>query len=793
MALPRSPNDSYAEASAPPMVLTPRPLHTKLEFTAPQVSTSALHLNPCDISARVLRKYGNRRVDWTDVNGVTTSLLDEENGGGLSEAVLYSCSLSLAAQVESPNGVPAVNEYGTVAGNPPEASVKQRLQAPQRGKSPSLFSRVLSFFSGDSRTKERGLGTTNSTTNRTPLLAPRSNNNNNKATTIPATINSSLDEDSLCGGTISQPYQGRAQRQNSASVPLLPRDTRQKQNARMLRPPARFVMKHYDTTVVDTPNFAIRLARHLTSTTAEKMASHEVFFYSKLACFFCESDSPFRVPRPFFISTVDEGDPGLCRYVCCGSGSGTTATIAVEDMRGSGFTFHHQDREGLFDESQIHAVLVAMAYLHSSMWGRCTEPTLAPRDSASILLFVHRASQRLRNLRSKNEFSKIHLSNVFKKWAQYPEARYVRVHSVQKMIAFLQFKWDIVRSEALGIVTRRETVVHGDVHYKNIGFRRKVDKVAQRENSEGGGGGGGAPTGVGLLQRYFSTDHIVGTASSAHNDQKGKTSPLTPVAKQTAERIDVQPCFLDFQSCGPGSLAAEVLYFLCTSIPVDVDLNSHQALLDFSTSTSTSKSPIPAQREGGVSPFPPQAVPSGQSIFTQPRSGDHTATTSGGQQGVTATSSSTESCGNFAPSINTNSFAGLSPLPGVDDDGAAQAIASALTSARLRSTSSINSSIMTLSELLSFDVMLITAYFQNLDPHVQRAYPLPQLIRDVYVLARHWAGCIFFDLEGSTPEERLALKKLPQFQKLIVWGEKTAERVFAMCVAVFAIVDGPAA
>ena len=195
-------------------------------------------------------------------------------------------------------------------------------------------------------------------------------------------------------------------------------------------PPSVFVLKHYDTRRVDTPSLIIRLARHLIHATAEEMYRHEVIFYAVARPLLTASSghppryggvggrpasvlsdgagggstigglsgsaatilarraaggSPvavagsrltrFLTPEPLFISVFDRGDPGLLSYVCCGSGSGSTAVVGLTDLTRHGFSFAHGDDIGLSDRVLISSCLSAISELHSQCWcapGRST-------------------------------------------------------------------------------------------------------------------------------------------------------------------------------------------------------------------------------------------------------------------------------------------------------------------------------------------------------------------------------------------------------------------------------------
>lgn len=716
-----------------PHILSPRPLHLKPQFTHPELRVAALALKPKDITAKFLQRYGRQPFQWNRVRNVSCTPFHELIG--LSEAIMYHAVLDIA---------PDVGSHGSSADTPQQifssygATTPTVMGSSKPSGTPSKAALFLKKVWWRTKTlvriKQKSGGYTSPTLHGGGTDAGSSSINDEFAY-IPfgANLNNfdlfNSAEQSLRSSSLTHPS-----------------------------PPQFLVVKHYDTSIVDTPNFVFRLARHLTATTAEKMASHELFFYAKLSAFFCDAASPFRCPKPMFIAQLDRGDPGFCQYVCCGTGSGTVATIGLEDMQRSGFTFDHTQGDGLYEESTIYSVLIALAYLHSCLWDRCHEPSLQGLEPASIILFIHRAAPKIQHLRSKKEFAKISIRSVFDRWSTYPPSSYLNSPSTRLMFGFLQHRWDIIRTSALEIIHRRDTVLHGDVHYKNIGFRTKhiVGSVGSTQSnrqrrsaaaatSGGGGGDRGAGAAGGMLHRFFSQENIAtaggvpALVTSPRVLHATQPYPTSPIAKQNAETLDVQPCFLDYQSSGPGSIAAELLYFMCTSVPVDVDLSSHDDLLDVSQYQHNSSSAHSAPPLSGVA-------------------------------------------------LTSNSFAGLSPVA-VDSDDAT--VAAAMSSARVRSASTCSTAgKMTLGELLSFDVMLITTYHQNLDPHVQVGYPLPQLIHDVYVLARHWTGCVFFDLASSDPRERATLKTLSQYKQMITWGERTAERVVAMCVAVFAEVDG---
>eukprot|EP00388_Colpodella_angusta_P049292 GDKK01079197.1.p1 GENE.GDKK01079197.1~~GDKK01079197.1.p1 ORF type:complete len:926 (-),score=39.88 GDKK01079197.1:90-2867(-) len=213
-----------------------------------------------------------------------------------------------------------------------------------------------------------------------------------------------------------------------------------------------------------------------------------------------------------------------------------------------------RDVPGLHSERQMCAVVRGLAYLHSIMWGRCGEPVIRSElDVATIPRLIHRAvdesspsaSQNATATRllkmgfNKNFRSVRNLREHLQKWFTYEPSQIFLLPQIQNSIMFTQVRWEEIREEALLIVNSRETVVHGDAHYKNCGFKNLPPGV----KVFGGGG---------------------------KNSAKEPLAPANPFLQYNEDDQLVQACFLDFQSCGGGSVAAELLYFICTSCPVEV-------------------------------------------------------------------------------------------------------------------------------------------------------------------------------------------------------------------------------
>ncbi|CUG21658.1 Hypothetical protein, putative [Bodo saltans] len=825
----------------------------KPELTHPAVTVAPVEVNLREFSVKLLQKHGRASINWNRVRKVTCTPF--QNAVGLSEATMYHCVLDVMLDNELGGGVVGAGvSYGSTTSQSPLTVVPLPMwkQVWQRAKLSVARKRTSGLSNGGGGNNGSGAGNLQDGGEAFPVLFGSRDGSCRSGGSLPALPPGSLNNFDLfnldaLGGHSS----ASSMRSSSLALPA---------------PPSFLVLKHYNTSIVESTSVLLRIARHLTATTAEKMVAHEIFFYTKLSGFFCEANSPFRCPKPMFISQRDRGDPGFFRYVCCGTGSGTVASIALEDMQRSGFSFDHTQGDGLFDETVIYSVLIALAFLHSTMWDRCHEPLLQKLEPASIIVFVHRCSPKLQTMRSKNEFAKVvHLKSILERWSSYGPTSYLAHRSTQAMVHYIRSRWDVIRADAVEIIGRRDTMLHGDVHYKNMGFRTKYasstggshtrrKSSSQQQQQQHGAANNPAASTVdhsiagGMLHRYFSSDNAVlmregqspssptattlrpakfmashNTSSSNHRESSSSNNyldamdssfpqlpshsqsqqqhqqflhdPSTPLAKQSAEAIDIQPCFLDYQNCGPGSIAAELLYFLCTSVPVEVDLDSHSTLVDIDEINKFKKVPS-ASSVVGLSPPPstsPATVNSNSFAGLLPPSMMPTeSSTDEGGTGVPSVTFSTGSGGGGR--ARADSSVGRSsmpppPPPPPHHNNASHPPAAQHQSCSTSSTGGGNR--LKLHELLSFDVMLITTYHQNLDLQVQVAYPLASLIHDVYLLARHWAGCIMFDMASTPPEERAVLKRLPQYSRLITWGERTAERCYAMCVAVFTEVDGP--
>ena len=118
---------------------------------------------------------------------------------------------------------------------------------------------------------------------------------------------------------------------------------------------------------------------------------------------------------------------------------------------------------------------------------------------------------------------------------------------------------------------------------------------------------------------------------------------------------------------------------------------------------------------------------------------------------------------------------------------------------------------MNLKELFDYDCSIIDDYYAALPEHVKNpssnlrdvglfgnttdpsANLLPitkeRLTYEVYLLARHWAGCLLFDFHGGKPHEREKYRTMSQFSELICWGERTARRVVLTAASVFCSLD----
>ena len=619
------------------------------EATHPVILVANSSVKPRDVSCKFLRNFGSKCYDWS--HAVNFSCAPFESNNGLSEACMYHCVI----EVEVPNLQSPKNPIESIK------SIIRRASAVKRNSGNLSHS-----FSGG---------------NLDQVLDRQLLDGTNNGVASPA--------DPLS----STKYLQKVPAQTLMWVPP--------------PPPPVCVIKHYDTSIVDTPSMLIRVARHLTSTTADKMASHEKFFYEKLAPFFSRDSCPFRVPRVLFIANLQRGEANIFKYVCCGSGSGSTTTIGLEDITKSGFSTAHSEFDGLVDEEQTVAALQGLAHLHSFLWGRTGEvPFFSPLQPAMIIRCVHRvgAGERfLGNLRS------VSVRTTCKRWEVYPPTQYLQNALLQDALRFIKAKWGTIRTEGVSTISRHDTLLHGDAHYKNVAFRR------WRRCTAG-----------------FSVGAATRFASSASVDQldlaaSGGRSPSSQTGGTSTSGF--QACFLDFQSCGAGSVAAELLYFVCTSVPVKVDWRRDVLLTSEDTAEQQpSVSPTLHPREKGDTPY-------------------------------------------ISPLIDVQSL-NLKAPPSTD-------------SSTIFSVSGCH----TLPQIFECDQSLIRAYYDGLSPTVQCQYSMERLTYEFYLLARHWAGCLVADLNSTTIEERIRLKRVPQFHNVLVWAERTSERVMATVASVYSEID----
>jgi hypothetical protein len=200
--------------------------------------------------------------------------------------------------------------------------------------------------------------------------------------------------------------------------------------------------------------------------------------------------------------------------VCCRHGSGSLATIGIEDLTRDGYTFIHGNKQGFADVHVTLACAYALADLHSIMWGRPdSDERFRTVGPASILAGVHRVGMAIG---AKMDLAKVSLRSLVDAWQDYTPL--FTLDAVIRAMADTQRRWSDIRARSCERIKARTTLVHGDFHFKNIGLRRRL-----------GGGGAGADG-----------------------------------------RPDTDVCAVDFQNFGAGSPVAELLYFMCTSLPVEV-------------------------------------------------------------------------------------------------------------------------------------------------------------------------------------------------------------------------------
>ena len=592
--------------------------------------------------------------------------------------------------------------------------------------------------------------------------------------------------------------------------------------AALAPPPSVCVLKHYDTSKVETQSLVMRAARHLTGLTAEQMAKHELFFYTKVQpmlerdraivaadreriqrilseggevppgtdASFSPSLFRFNSAKLLFVSHKDKGDPGLLRYVCCRSGSGSVTTFGLEDLSHQGFSFHHTGDDGLYDAPSIRACLAAMAAFHSSNWSRFVKrfhtpsasghsgittgtsssagPSSLPRSGtspvpaqvqqqqsgssgsgsggsggsagsdrpvvggplgasppsitndsifipslevthpttvklmdpppASIARFVHRCGRKVVEKMSHNNdlpSCVSSLTELFRKWGQYWPI--LQCEDLQRSLRKVYTNWSSIRARATKIVLTNQTILHGDFHHRNIGLRRLPNSPlasASRGNKHWG--------------------HSYASRSERFEEE----------ARSRAEADTLEVAAIDYQGCGTGHVAHELLYFICCSLPVEIYWEAqHQ------------------QQQQQNNKQPPSLVPPAEN-----------------KRGSTGSSNSSGKKGGKKAA----------------QDPQQRAAASAKKEYQF-----------TLPELRELDNAIYREYYANLSPSVQANYALPALVEDIHVLVQHWAGCLLMDMAQSSVDERIKLKASSASMKsLLDWAEKTATRVMWMAASI---------
>lgn len=293
-----------------------------------------------------------------------------------------------------------------------------------------------------------------------------------------------------------------------------------------------------------------------------------------------------------------------------------------------------------------------------------------------------------------------------------------------------------------------QTIVHGDLHYRNIGLResdvhatpikyrrrREYNSAEDADESKGSRGGN-----YGTLECSLSS-------SQAHDDVSANNAPqeATHVAAEPMEGQKIVPCFVDFQSCGPGSAAAEVLYFLCTSLPIPPSgarLDDAGGLNADQPATAATEVDCVASASAGAS-----------TTETRTRSASATAATSHPSNGRSRSFSTQKG-----------------PLPRVTEPAA---------------TPRLWYSDGDLAAMRSMDEFLLRTYYTALGANVQRQYSWEAFAGEVMTLAQHWAGCVLMDMSSSNPTIRANFaKRSKEFGKLICWSERTALRAILLCAS----------
>jgi hypothetical protein len=640
-------------------------------------------INPRDVGVAFLRKHGAPIYDWATVQSI--SGVPFSNSTGLSEAVMFHCVLDIKVPSKdqldhSSPGTPTNSGTGSTRGS-------------------------------------AAVGTGGATTSGSSGLS-------NSAT----------------------------RRMKDLIVRKLSLST--KTSTGLQHPPSVCVIKHYDTSNVETPTLALRAARLMMSLTAEQMAKNEIFFYAEVQPMLTEdamviaeslgSGFAARNATPnlvtanlLFLAHKDRGDPGILRYVCCRSGSGSTTTIGLEDLSQAGFSFVHNQEDGLYDAAAIRGALLALASFHSSLWGRFDKAQLPSSDRsqkssslgsgggsasiqrerddpslqssfipsgfeirhptarkvlnpppASIARFVHRCGRKaVEKMNHNNDLPACvpSLTELIGKWGDYwPILKHTEV---QKALRKVYTNWSSIRADAVRIVLTNQTVLHGDFHHKNIGFRRS--------------------TSTPLARRHWSKEYSSSEDPETYEAKRvGRSSPR---AEEGAEPVMVDVCAFDFQGCGTGHVAHEILYFLCCSLPVDVFLET----------TSGKEGQVQGSSQGAV------------------RSASSQRPQNGSQQPTT----------------------GAKPVQ----------VKQAERAKREHQ--------FTLAELRELDNAILREYHGYLAEGVQARYPLAALVEDVHILVQHWAGCLLMDMAMSSVDERFKLKNVPGLRNLLEWAEKTATRV----------------
>jgi hypothetical protein len=134
---------------------------------------------------------------------------------------------------------------------------------------------------------------------------------------------------------------------------------------------------------------------------------------------------------------------------------------------------------------------------------------------------------------------------LFKKWEDYWPV--LQCDELQRALRRVYKNWGTIRARTSKIILTNQTIIHGDMHHRNLGFRRPR----------------AAPD---VSKRHWGHSYASGELLDERNEQA--LPHAEPAGETNAELLEV--CAIDFQGCGTGHVAYELLYFICCSLPVDI-------------------------------------------------------------------------------------------------------------------------------------------------------------------------------------------------------------------------------